>query len=175
MGSNYYRAKKALPKRRCLRCSTPKWERKSNQQTLDKAIAAIIDTLDLQRAQDILGVGRPETARSILRKHRRYEYDQYVENVKSKKMSIAGVKGAKTVVGLRRKREQRLSEGGFNIKDYWAYLNHSCQTKREATTEISLLNSTIKKTSEESKPHVELDILRRKLGMAKRHFMQLKY
>ena len=64
---------------------------------------------------------------------------------------------------------------GFDKKAYFAYLQHTCQNKATTTVEIRLLNSTIQHAIDENKPESELTVLRAKRGMAKRHFMSLRY
>ncbi len=130
--------------------------------------------LDINKAAKILGRCNSYTA-VLLKQHYPYDYERYIELKRATSCSEGGNKGSRTAAKKKRKYNKKLSDGGFNPKDYAAHLTHSCQNKRDTTQEIVLLNSTIEKAIEEGKPQIEIDILRRKRGMAKSHFKYLKY
>ena len=157
--------------------STPKWLLPSNQKRLDKAcdyLSKIKDkgAADWEKVGKILGLG-VAASRQNLKKFRQFEYNEYIESLRYH--SRGGLLGSETSKKLSAERNQRMKDLGFDKKAYFAYLQHTCQNKATTTVEIRLLNSTIQHAIDENKPESELTVLRAKRGMAKRHFMSLRY
>ena len=157
--------------------STPKWLLPSNQKRLDKAWDYLYEikgkhTADWKKVGKILGVGE-NAARLNLSKFRQFEYNEYIESLRHH--ARGGLRGSETSKKLSAERNQKMKDLGLDKKAYFAYLQYSCQDRATTTTEIRLLNSTIQHAIDENKPESELTVLRAKRGMAKRHFMQLRY
>lgn len=188
----YYRARKEIQPRKGKGCGlkTPKWQQPRNQKLLDKACAYLCKCkeegklADWEKVLKILSKSISScppksiaSAKTVLRQNCRYEFDDYNNDARISRIRAtkAGAKGL--AVSHQNKKEYRknLKEAGLNHKEYWAYLRYSCQNRTVTTAEIRLLNSTIDHAIEQNKPEVEIGVLRAKRGMAKRHFMQLKY
>ena len=159
------------------RC-THKWLLPSNQKRLDKACDCLSEvkgkrTADWEKIGKILGLG-VKSAQDNLRKFRKFQYNEYIEasNVMRKERGLKASEASKKLLA---EKNQKMKDLGFDKKAYFAYLQHACQNKAATTAEIRLLNSTIQHAIDENKPESELVVLRAKLRVAKRHFMQLRY
>ena len=161
------------------RSHPPKTDDKKYLKLLKKAAKVFDETLDMKKAAKVLNIA-PSTFRAYcsdkgtnesIRKILSPVYKKYKKHLKS----LPPKESVDPNAVKRREYKKHLSNGGFNAKDYMAHLYHACQDKASVALEISLLNSTISNAVEKKLPEIEIEILRRKVFLAKAYFKKMAH